>query len=202
MRNEIVVVVLALVISGSVGLGYFAGVSNRQVITPTSTKLRSPTTQVLTAMGACGNLTQPQPEGHDVMLLAPGSVGIACLFFGVNSTQQAQMSQDIQQVGSVYSLSHPDNLTLAKGINITILSVTSTARNETVEYLIRATGNSTGAYTWLAPGTCQGFPLVVGSNITSALPNLRPYLSEIRWCPAILFIPYLDGVSSMTLEPL
>lgn len=206
LKSEVIVSLLIVLVAGSLGLGYLAGVSNRQVITTTSTKFLTTTTRTLTTAGPCGNIAQPQPGwpmgltgSLDVMLVAPGSAGIACLLFGVNSTQQAQLNQDIQQVGSVYSLSNLSSPTQATGIRVTILSIESTPSNETIQYLIRVSGNSSGAYTWWAPGTCPGFPLVVGSNITTALSSLRSYFSSGFNCPAILFAVSLEGVSGMAL---
>lgn len=46
MRNEIAAIVFVVLIAGSVGVGYFAGNSNRQTITNASTVLLSTTTTV------------------------------------------------------------------------------------------------------------------------------------------------------------
>ena len=50
MRNDVVVVVLVILVVGSLGIGYFAGSSNRQTVTTTSTVFLSTTmTRTLTS---------------------------------------------------------------------------------------------------------------------------------------------------------
>ena len=200
MRDEVAIALILVLVIASAGAGYFVGNSARQTTTTTSTSFLSTTiTETSTSRGVCGNLTNG-PAWVYLMLVAPNSTGTTCLLYGLTVAQQAEFDEVVHQTGSVYSLSDPKNLTLAKGLNITILSILTTASNETIEYSIRTSGNSSGAYTLWVPGTCPGIALVVGLNITSiAIADLNSYYSGNFYCQSLVFIPEPDGVSGMSL---
>ncbi len=163
----------------------------------------------LTSPVGCSNPTMSTQSGLMVLLMQPGSTGFVCIVYtwGSQFSQQVQsIQQALQGVGGVWSI--PDLLnhsatggfSPAQGINIAIRSVTTTQDNETVVYSIGTSGNSTGVYTWWAPGMCPGYPLVIGMNITSAQPWLHDYYSGTFSCPAIFFGGTIHGALGVSIE--
>ncbi len=197
MRQEVLAVILALLVVGSLSVGYFA----RSQANPKTTLTKTTVTTTLNSNGVCGNASA-SGGGLAVMLMPQNAIGFVCLSIGVDSAQQAESGQALYSAGSLYSINNASNPGPAKGVNITIWSDFATSSNVTVEYQIRTSGNSTGAYTWWVGGKCPGFALVVGMNLTSAQLSLSSYyLSGSFWhCPAISFVAKLDGLSGVTLQ--
>ena len=195
MREEALAVVLVLLVAGSLGASYFAG-GQAPTGATTSTAVISTTTTV-DSEGVCGNSNASQSGGGRVILMQQSVIGFVCVYYSANSAQRGEL---LQSVGGLYSLNSTGNPSPAKGVNITIWSEYASSNGESIEYLIRTTGNATGVYTWWAPGTCPGFPLVIGMNLTSAQATLNRYYSQPFYCPAAFFGAQLDGSSGVTLQ--
>lgn len=192
MRQEVLAVILALLVVGSLGVGYFAGSQANPRTTMTTT---------LNSNGVCGNASASS-GGLAVMLMPRNAIGFVCLSVDADSAQQAESGQALYSAGSLYSINNASNPSPAKGVNITLWSDFATPSNVTIEYLIRTSGNSTGAYTWWVGGKCPGFALVVAMNLTSAQPSLNSYYeSGLFWsCPATSYVAQLDGLSGVSLQ--
>ncbi len=201
LKTEVTAVLILVTVVGGLGFASSAGTASQQDSSTTSGQTPANVIQVILPSPVCGN--GPRYSGPQmVMILKPGSFGTVCVVYGIGSAQQESESWVVQQVGSVYLLGASgmvfDN---AGGINITILSVSRTQSEETVEYSMTASSGSDGAYVWWLTGSsCPGFPLVVGSNVTGELPSLRSYFSEGFECPATSYAVEIDGVSGVTVQ--
>ena len=159
------------------------------------------TTMTTTSKPVCGSPIPPPSSGLAVMLMPTNSAGLLCLYYpGMNFTQQSEFYSGIHSIGHLDSIKDPHNVIPAEGVNITILSDSATPANETIEYSIQTSGNSTGVYSWWVGGECPGFPLVVGMNLTSARSTLNGYYSGAFYCPEEFYGAQLSGLSGITLQ--
>ncbi len=201
LKTELGAVLIMALVVGGLGLGSFMGTSGRQSSTPIGEQSQeTSTTAAATPASVCGNAA-PYARFQQVMSMSPGSSGIVCVMYDIGSAQQENESWVVQQTGHVYLLG-PNGTVVggAEGINVTVLSVTRTQDNESVEYRIAASSDADGAYSWWLTGSsCPGFPLVVG-NVTSATPILRSYFSSDFYCPAMLYAVEIDGASGVALQ--
>lgn len=191
---------------------YTATTLSTLTITATSTStVTSTSTLVGSPMSACDNpdysgLPVLGSNGFGAMLMQPDSTGYVCVFYHLSSdyNQTLQQEQAVLNVGGVWSVPALDNLSIVKagGIQITVVSAMPTSTNDTVVYAIHAAGNSTGAYTWWAPGTCPGYALVVGSNATAYAPAFKEYYEGQFECPGFMMAGRLVGVLGIAVQPL
>jgi hypothetical protein len=203
MRDEVVIVLVLALVIASAGMGYFVGNSGRQTVATTG--LTTTLTKTLAPNGTCDHTTSPPtPILSAVMLIPPNSMGFVCVTYARVGMQTKlnvqQYQQEIWNGGTFYLLGTNGTASESTGINLTAISASLTQNNETVEYRMRTSGNSTGAYSWWAPGTCPGFPLVVGSNVTGTESSLlNQYFSSVFYgCPAYFFGDFVNGATGIS----
>jgi hypothetical protein len=206
MRNGTIAALLVVALLASAGTGYLVGSANERTVTSTFTTFS--TTTLFGKPNFCGLPTnQTIPARDDILQIGTHSSRFVCVdyFWSPTTDQQAELDQQNDQgVGKVWPipelLASPPSDALATGVNITDVWAVPSPTNETVVYSIATSGNSTGVYTWWAPGTCPGFPLVVGMSISSAQSTLQGYYSGAFMCPFSGTGSTIVGVSGMTIQ--
>lgn len=203
MRDEAIIALILVLVIASAGAGYYVGNSSKQTVTSTETSLlTSTTTEIPSANGTCGHPLYPAGNStmlSDVVQILPNSTGLVCVTYSVDPQQAQEFQKSILPGGEIYLLGGKGVPPVARGVNLTVISAVIAQSNETVEYQMQTSGNSTGAYTWWAAGKCPGFPLVIGSNASSAEPALKQYYSGNFYCPEFFFGAVLDGLSGISV---
>jgi hypothetical protein len=203
MRDGMVAALVIVLVIASSGASYFVGNSNRQTVTATSTSLTTATTttsltttltKTVAPNETCDHATSPPTHTlNAVLLIPPDSTGFVCVTYDAGMPYVQQFQQELWNGGTIYLLGSHGTVSKSTGINLTAISASLTQNNETIEYQMRTSGNSTGAYTWWAPGTCPGLPLIVASNVTGYESSLKQYYNGSFYCPELFFGAWLNG---------
>jgi len=189
MRNEAVAALLVVLVAGSLGVGYFTGVSNRQTVTTISTVFLPTTTtssEVMTGNSSSGLLAQcshaetPTPIGLLFGTVTAGTItpAVVCVqFYYFNSTTPTIMPTSImiQATQPNRSFSGDSNFTISASENQLVFGGPQNENEgDVVAFAVSAKPGASGTYelgfsgnymlTPTEPAECAYYGTLVAGN--------------------------------------